>query len=191
MPHLISNLVEKGFTPFTARLAPKNLWSRPPLGKSAAVIILKAASLQRQHALALTPQWKPLGDSSEVGFATTTSFTTHTWSYARSQSITSGGTLLLVVTDASMLTALFHTLSKKRKSGPSTSQKMRMNTARNETLISNNNHKFRAIKRYGRMWISAAERRTIPVSRCTVFRLSVGCLFNTLQILFSACKSSK
>lgn len=33
MPHLISNLYEKGFTPYTARLAPKNLWSRPTLGR--------------------------------------------------------------------------------------------------------------------------------------------------------------
>ena len=34
MPHLISNLVEKGYTPYTARLAPKNLWSRPTLRKN-------------------------------------------------------------------------------------------------------------------------------------------------------------
>jgi len=33
MPHLLSNLYEKGFTPSIARLAPKNLWSRPALGK--------------------------------------------------------------------------------------------------------------------------------------------------------------
>ena len=33
MPHLISNLYEKGYTPFTAKLAPKNLWNRPVLGK--------------------------------------------------------------------------------------------------------------------------------------------------------------
>jgi len=33
MPHLISNLYEKSFTPSIARLAPKNLWSRPALGK--------------------------------------------------------------------------------------------------------------------------------------------------------------
>lgn len=33
MPFLISNLVEKSYTPSTARLAPKNLWSRPTLGK--------------------------------------------------------------------------------------------------------------------------------------------------------------
>ena len=33
MPHLISNLYEKAYTPYTARLAPKNLWSRPQLGK--------------------------------------------------------------------------------------------------------------------------------------------------------------
>ena len=33
MPHLVSNLFEKNFTPYTARLAPKNLWSRPTLGK--------------------------------------------------------------------------------------------------------------------------------------------------------------
>ena len=34
MPHLIPNLFEKGYTPYTAKLAPKNLWSRPVLGKS-------------------------------------------------------------------------------------------------------------------------------------------------------------
>lgn len=33
MPHLLSNLVEKAYTPSIARLAPKNLWSRPPLGR--------------------------------------------------------------------------------------------------------------------------------------------------------------
>jgi hypothetical protein len=32
MPHLISNLYEKAYTPFTARLAPRNLWSKPTLG---------------------------------------------------------------------------------------------------------------------------------------------------------------
>ena len=34
MPHLIPNLFEKAYTPYTAKLAPKNLWSRPALGKS-------------------------------------------------------------------------------------------------------------------------------------------------------------
>ena len=34
MPHLISNLYEKAYTPYTAKLAPKNLWSYPKLGKS-------------------------------------------------------------------------------------------------------------------------------------------------------------
>ena len=34
MPHLVSNLYEKKFTPFTAKLAPSNLWNRPVLGKS-------------------------------------------------------------------------------------------------------------------------------------------------------------
>ena len=33
MPHLVSNLFEKAYTPYTARLAPKHLWSRPALGK--------------------------------------------------------------------------------------------------------------------------------------------------------------
>ena len=33
MPHLVSNLVEKAYTPYTARLAPRQLWSRPALGK--------------------------------------------------------------------------------------------------------------------------------------------------------------
>jgi hypothetical protein len=33
MPHLISNLVEKAYTPFTAKLAPRHLWSKPQLGR--------------------------------------------------------------------------------------------------------------------------------------------------------------
>ena len=33
MPHLIANTVEKSFTPFTAKLAPRHLWNRPVLGK--------------------------------------------------------------------------------------------------------------------------------------------------------------
>ena len=33
MPHLISNLYEKAYTPFTAKLAPRHLWSRPQLGR--------------------------------------------------------------------------------------------------------------------------------------------------------------
>ena len=33
MPHLISNLYEKSYTHFTAKLAPRNLWNRPTLGK--------------------------------------------------------------------------------------------------------------------------------------------------------------
>ena len=33
MPHMISNLYEKSYTPFTAKLAPKNLWQYPKLGK--------------------------------------------------------------------------------------------------------------------------------------------------------------
>ena len=34
MPHLIPNLFQKGYTPYTVKLAPKNLWSKPTLGKS-------------------------------------------------------------------------------------------------------------------------------------------------------------
>ena len=33
MPHLISNLYEKKFTPFTAKLAPRDMCNRPVLGK--------------------------------------------------------------------------------------------------------------------------------------------------------------
>merc|ERR1711990_189782 len=33
MPHLISNLYSKTYTPFTAKLAPKNLWNRPVMGR--------------------------------------------------------------------------------------------------------------------------------------------------------------
>ena len=32
MPHLISNLYEKAYTPFTAKLAPRHLWSKPTIG---------------------------------------------------------------------------------------------------------------------------------------------------------------
>lgn len=32
MPHLISNLYEKAYTPFTAKLAPRHLWSKPGIG---------------------------------------------------------------------------------------------------------------------------------------------------------------
>ena len=47
MPHLISNLVEKNFTPYTARLAPKNLWSRPALGKYIVTLLEWYLSTQR------------------------------------------------------------------------------------------------------------------------------------------------
>ncbi len=40
MPHLISNLYEKAYTPFTARLAPRNLWSKPQLGKPLTVSVI-------------------------------------------------------------------------------------------------------------------------------------------------------
>jgi hypothetical protein len=33
MPHLISNLVEKAYTPFTAKLAARHQWSKPVLGR--------------------------------------------------------------------------------------------------------------------------------------------------------------
>lgn len=33
MPHLISNLYEKNYTPFTAKLAPRDLCNRPAMGK--------------------------------------------------------------------------------------------------------------------------------------------------------------
>ena len=33
MPHLISNLYEKNYTPFTAKLAPRDICNRPALGK--------------------------------------------------------------------------------------------------------------------------------------------------------------
>jgi hypothetical protein len=36
MPHLISNLYSKTYTPFTAKLAPKNLWNRPVMGRKPA-----------------------------------------------------------------------------------------------------------------------------------------------------------
>ena len=41
MPHLISNLYEKSYTPFTAKLAPRNLWNRPVLGKFLFLTITK------------------------------------------------------------------------------------------------------------------------------------------------------
>ena len=33
MPHLISNLYEKNYTPFTAKLAPRDLCNRPSMGR--------------------------------------------------------------------------------------------------------------------------------------------------------------
>ena len=45
MPHLIPNLFEKAYTPYTAKLAPKNLWSRPALGKSNSPSFLSFISL--------------------------------------------------------------------------------------------------------------------------------------------------
>ena len=39
MPHLIPNIFQKAYTPYTAKLAPKNLWSRPSLGKCLITII--------------------------------------------------------------------------------------------------------------------------------------------------------
>ena len=43
MPHLISNLVEKRYTPYTAKLAPKHLWARPQLGKCLPSFMIKQA----------------------------------------------------------------------------------------------------------------------------------------------------
>ena len=40
MPHLISNMVEKAFTPYTARLAPKHLVQKPQLGKQLTLTFL-------------------------------------------------------------------------------------------------------------------------------------------------------
>ena len=33
MPHLIPNIFEKAYTPYTAKLAPRHLWSKPQLGR--------------------------------------------------------------------------------------------------------------------------------------------------------------
>ena len=33
MPHLVSNLVEKAYTPYTAKLAPRHLVNKPQLGR--------------------------------------------------------------------------------------------------------------------------------------------------------------
>ena len=38
MPHLISNLYEKAYTPYTAKLAPRHLWSKPQLGKPLTIL---------------------------------------------------------------------------------------------------------------------------------------------------------
>ena len=47
MPHLIPNLFEKAYTPYTMKLAPKNLWSRPALGKCFHHRLEKYSSLGR------------------------------------------------------------------------------------------------------------------------------------------------
>ncbi len=49
MPHLISNLVEKSYTPYTARLAPKNLWSRPTLRKNLFYVIRIPENVYSSH----------------------------------------------------------------------------------------------------------------------------------------------
>jgi hypothetical protein len=60
MPHLISNLVEKSFTPFTAKLAPRHLWSKPKLG----TIPFRSSLLpigrqpQKVSRLGADPTWK-------------------------------------------------------------------------------------------------------------------------------------
>jgi hypothetical protein len=33
MPSLVSNLIEKRYTPYTAKLAPEHLWARPSIGR--------------------------------------------------------------------------------------------------------------------------------------------------------------
>ena len=40
MPHLVSNLIEKGYTPFTAKLAPRHMWSKPTIGNHFILLIL-------------------------------------------------------------------------------------------------------------------------------------------------------
>ena len=50
MPHLISNLYEKNYTPYTAKLAPRNLWNRPVLGKSHHIYHLTSFYFNRKKA---------------------------------------------------------------------------------------------------------------------------------------------
>ena len=45
MPHLVSNLYEKSYTPFTAKLAPRNMWNRPVLRKYIDIMTLLILNL--------------------------------------------------------------------------------------------------------------------------------------------------
>ena len=131
MPHLISNLVEKGFTPYTTRLAPKHLWSRPALGKYC-LLIFKVVSHRSKPDLVLTQQWKQLGDLSGHGSATITNSITLMWYSAHSPFITSGGTPLSVTIAESTTTALLSTQSKEKRNGLWTNLRRKTNMERNE-----------------------------------------------------------
>ena len=131
MPHLISNLYEKNYTPFTAKLAPRNLWNRPVLGKFYSnlltlLFVLQEESHKRLLDLALIQLSRLSGDSLDHGSATTIRPTTLTLFSAEWVSTTSGGTLLLVTTDKETLTDPLRPLSKLRRSGISSSQRMTM-----------------------------------------------------------------
>ena len=84
MPHLISNLYEKNYTPFTAKLAPRNLWNRPVLGKYQIRLFfdsrftIQEESLRKCLDSELTQESRPSGDSSDHGSAITTRLTTPT-----------------------------------------------------------------------------------------------------------------
>ena len=50
MPHLISNLYEKSYTPFVAKLAPRHLWSKPALGNNALTKTVLNGNTDRKEA---------------------------------------------------------------------------------------------------------------------------------------------
>ena len=138
MPHLISNLYEKNYTPYTAKLAPRNLWNRPVLGKYLSITYLLRFNLQeeshksRQDSV-LIQLSRHSGDSLEPGLPITIRLTTLTLSSAPLVSTTSGGTLLSVTTDKETATDLSSMLSKWRKSGISSSQRMTMMMRKKKT----------------------------------------------------------
>mmetsp|Transcript_11717 Transcript_11717/g.10351 ORF Transcript_11717/g.10351 Transcript_11717/m.10351 type:complete len:147 (+) Transcript_11717:3-443(+) len=57
MPHLISNLVEKAYTPSIARIAPRHLVRKPQLGRQAQKVTNIGRSAAYKHFWRFTRRW--------------------------------------------------------------------------------------------------------------------------------------